>query len=263
MNTNSASAFAQQPLNLTPADSSPLSVAPQLAFVSRSSSLLFVDSSVSDYKALVAGSAPGTEVHVLNSNENAVTQITNTLLGRGGISSLHIVSHGEAGGLDFGSNALNLTDLPQYAAQLKTWSKALTNDADILLYGCTVAAGEVGQMFVKNISQLTGADIAASNNLTGKDGDWNLEVTTGNIESSLVFDSSVTAAYAYDLNILGETFKGNDVTNPSWIYNTTGTQPSLTARSTPAASTGGIPGGGSDAVGSGALRLTHILHQSQ
>ena len=257
MNTNSASAFDQQPLNITPSDS-PLSVAPQLAFVSRSSSLLFVDSSVSDYKTLVAGSAPGTEVHVLNSSEDAVTQITNTLLGRSGISSLHILSHGEAGGLDFGSNALNLTDLPQYAAQLKTWSKALTNDADILLYGCNVAAGEVGQTFVKNISQLTGADVAASNNLTGKDGDWNLEVTTGKIESSLVFNSSVTAAYAYDLNILGETFTGNNVTNPSWIYNTTGTQPSLTARSTAAASTGGIPGGGSDAVGTGALRLTSV-----
>ncbi|MCY7277928.1 MAG: DUF4347 domain-containing protein, partial [Phormidesmis sp. CAN_BIN44] len=255
VNSNSASAFDQQPLNITPSDS-PFSVAPQPAFASRSSSLLFVDSSVSDYTQLLAGVKAGTEVHMLSSSEDAIAQITDTLMGRQNIASLHIVSHGEAGGLDFGSSALNLADLPQYAAQLKTWSKALTNDADILLYGCNVAAGEVGQTFVKNISQLTGADIAASNNLTGKDGDWNLEVTTGNIESSLVFNSSVTAAYAYDLNILGETFTGNDVTNPSWIYNTTGTQPSLTARSTPAASTGGIPGCGSDAVGSGALRLT-------
>ncbi|BDI15034.1 hypothetical protein ANSO36C_08360 [Nostoc cf. commune SO-36] len=212
---------------------------------------------MTDYEQLLAGVTTGTEIHVLDPGEDAVTQITNTLLGRQNIASLHIVSHGEAGGVDFGSSVLNLTDLPQYAAQLKTWSKALTNDADILFYGCNVAEGQLGQAFVQNISQITGADVAASNNLTGKDGDWNLEVTTGNIESPLVFDSKVTSAYAYDLNILGETFKGSDVTNLSWIYNTTGTQPSLTARSTAAASTGGIPGGGGlDAVGSGALRLT-------
>ncbi|WP_392535695.1 DUF4347 domain-containing protein [Nostoc sp. C117] len=221
-----------------------------------SQSLLFVDGSVADYQQLVAGVIPGNEIHVLDPVQDAVTQITNTLLGRQNITSLHIVSHGEAGGLDFGSSALNLTDLPQYVAQLKTWNTALTKDADILLYGCNVGEGELGQAFVQKIGQVIGANVAASNNLTGKDGDWNLEVTTGKIESPLVFDPKVTSAYAHDLNILGESFKGSDVANPSWIYNTTGTQPFLTARSTTAASTGGIPGGGSDPVDSGALRLT-------
>ncbi|HEY9907405.1 MAG TPA: DUF4347 domain-containing protein, partial [Thermosynechococcaceae cyanobacterium] len=101
-------------------------------------SLLFVDSSVSDYGQLVAGAAPGTEVHVLTSAQDAVTQITNTLLGRSGISSLQIVSHGESGGLACGSSQLNLSDLPGYAAQVQSWSKALTAGADILLYGCKV-----------------------------------------------------------------------------------------------------------------------------
>ncbi|WP_073073870.1 DUF4347 domain-containing protein [Phormidesmis priestleyi] len=149
-------------------------------------SLLFVDRSVADYQQLVSGVAPGTEVHILDSSQDAVTQITNTLLGRHNISSLHIVSHGEDGGLDFGSSALNLTDLPQYATQLKSWSKALTNDADILLYGCNVAEGELGQAFVQIISQLTEADVAASNNLTGDStqrGDWTLEYQSGEIET--------------------------------------------------------------------------------
>ncbi|WP_084763231.1 DUF4347 domain-containing protein [[Scytonema hofmanni] UTEX B 1581] len=224
-----------------------------------SQSLLFVDRSVADYEQLVAGVTPGTEIHVLDPLQDAVTQITNTLLGRQNIASLHIVSHGEAGGLDFSSSQLNLGNLSEYASQLQSWRNALSNDADILLYGCNVAQGELGQAFIQSISQLTGADVAASNNLTGYDGDWNLEVTIGNIESPLVFDSKVTSAYAYNLNnILTETFTGNDITNPSWIYNTTGTgtAPLLTARSTIGASTGGIPGGGFDAVGSGALRLT-------
>ncbi|MEH2413106.1 DUF4347 domain-containing protein [Nostoc sp.] len=160
-----------------------------------SQSLLFVDRSVADYQQLVAGATPGTEIHVLDPMQDAVTQITNTLLGRQNIASLHVVSHGEAGGLDFGSSALNLTDLPQYAAQLKTWSKALTNDADILFYGCNVAQGGVGQAFVQSISQLTGADVAASNNLTGKGGDWNLEVATGAIETSPIFSLDALKSY--------------------------------------------------------------------
>jgi hypothetical protein len=117
-----------------------------------SRSLLFMDGGVADYQMLVAGVSSGTEVHLLDSSQDAVTQITNTLLGRNGISSLHIVSHGEAGGLDFGTGKLNLSALPEYAAQLQSWSKALTDDADILLYGCNVAQGELGKAFTSILS---------------------------------------------------------------------------------------------------------------
>ncbi|MDZ8086982.1 MAG: DUF4347 domain-containing protein, partial [Nostoc sp. DedQUE12b] len=161
-------------------------------------SLLFVDKSVTDYEQLLAGVTTGTEIHVLDPGQDAVTQITNTLLGRQNIASLHIVSHGEAGGVDFGSSALNLTDLPQYADQLKTWSKVLANDADILFYGCNVAQGQLGQTFVQNISQITGTDVAASDDLTGNSslgGDWNLEVATGTIESSPIFSADVLNSY--------------------------------------------------------------------
>jgi Tol biopolymer transport system component len=163
-----------------------------------SQSLLFVDGGVADYQTLVAGVSSDTEVHLLDSSQDAVTQITNTLLGRSGISSLHIVSHGEAGGLDFGSRRLNLSDLPEYAAQLQSWSKALSDDADILLYGCNVAQGEVGKAFTSILSQLTGADVAASDDLTGssaQSGNWTLEVNTGQIAASLAFQSSVLSNY--------------------------------------------------------------------
>ncbi len=142
------------------------------------SSLVFIDPTVDDIPTLLAGAAAGTEVHVLNSSRDAISQITNTLLGREGISSIHIVSHGESGGLDFGSGKLNLSDLPNFASEIQSWGKALTNDADILLYGCNVAKGELGKAFVQILSQLTGADVAASNDLTGKKatGIWRLQL---------------------------------------------------------------------------------------
>jgi len=165
---------------------------------SGASAIAFIDASVSDYQTLVVGVAPGTEVHILDSRQDAVTQITNTLLGRHNISSLHIVSHGEAGELGLGTGKLNLSDLPAYAAQLQSWSAALTGDADILLYGCNVAQGELGQAFVQIMSQLTGTDVAASDDLTGSSalgGDWTLEYQTGRLESSLAFTDFALRSY--------------------------------------------------------------------
>ncbi|PSB34445.1 Calx-beta domain-containing protein [Stenomitos frigidus] len=169
---------------------------------SEASAIAFIDGSVADYQTLVAGIAPGTEVHLLDSNQDAVTQITNTLLGRHNISSLHIVSHGEAGGLDFGNSKLNLSDLPEYAAQLQSWSKALTDNADILLYGCDVAQGELGKAFTSILSQLTGADVAASDDLTGNaahGGNWEMEFNTGSIESFNIFSTQAKEAYEHVL----------------------------------------------------------------
>jgi hypothetical protein len=162
-------------------------------------SLLFIDSSVADYQSLIAGVTAGTEVHLLHSTQDAVTQITNTLLGRQQIASLHLVSHGEAGRLALGQNDLHLAKLPSFTSQLQSWSNALTEDADILLYGCKVAAGELGQAFVKSLSQLTGADVAASDDLTGSDakgGNWVLEYQTGRIEAGLVVSSAIRQGYS-------------------------------------------------------------------
>jgi hypothetical protein len=168
----------------------------------QSSSLLFIDSDLDDYQSLVDGVTAGTEVYILDSAQDAVSQITAVLMGRQQVSSLHIVSHGEVGGLRFGDNSLNLYNLQDYASQIQSWSSALTPNADILLYGCNVAQGDLGTAFVHILSQLTGADVAASNDLTGSaslGGNWILEVSTGNIESSLAFQSEVLANYSYIL----------------------------------------------------------------
>lgn len=162
------------------------------------SSLLFIDSMVADYQSLIAGATAGTEVHLLDSTQNAISQITNTLMGREGIDSIHIVSHGGAGNLDFADGLFNLSNLPEYAKQIQSWGQALTNDADILLYGCNVAEGELGKAFVQILSQLSGADVAASDDLTGsaaQGGNWTMEFNTGSIESSLAFQQSVLQGY--------------------------------------------------------------------
>ncbi|MEG5135613.1 DUF4347 domain-containing protein, partial [Microcoleus sp. A6-C6] len=147
--------------------------------------ILFVDSTVPDYQTLT-NSADGAQIFILNENLSAIEQITNTLANQSDIEAIHILSHGSPGTLHFGSETLSNQNLPQWSNKIKQWGKALTKNADILLYGCNVAAKETGLQFIQKLHQLTGANIAASNNKTGNSaagGDWELEVKIGNIET--------------------------------------------------------------------------------
>jgi Ca2+-binding RTX toxin-like protein len=81
---------------------------------------------------------------------------------------------------------------------VQQWRYALSEKADILLYGCEVAAGEMGESFVQRLHQLTGTNISASANKTGNaalGGDWELEKTTGESAASLAFSPEAMAAY--------------------------------------------------------------------
>ncbi|TAE95719.1 MAG: DUF4347 domain-containing protein [Oscillatoriales cyanobacterium] len=103
--------------------------------------IAFIDSQVPDYQSLVAGVTPGTEVVVLNGNEDAIAQITQILALRTNIESIHIISHGTPGSLKLGKTRLSVDNLETYSQQLQEWQNALSLSAEILIYGCNVASG--------------------------------------------------------------------------------------------------------------------------
>ncbi|MFM2430809.1 MAG: hypothetical protein RLZZ511_2022, partial [Cyanobacteriota bacterium] len=166
--------------------------------IGASRSLLFIDSRIEDQASLLAGIAANTEVFVLSPVDNAIAQITNILLEREGIDSIQIVSHGTQGGLLLGDDWIDADYLAAHQDELARWSDALMADADILLYGCNVAKGAVGEEFIQKFAALTGADVAGSDDLTGSDrrgGDWTLEVNTGEIAAQIAFNADVLRAY--------------------------------------------------------------------
>src|SRR4028118_2213355 len=175
------------------------------------SAIAFIDTQVENYQSLMASVTPGTEVVVLDGNKDAINQITQILRDRTNIDSIHIVSHGAPGSLQLGDGSVSLDDIECDRHSLQQWfsqriDSRSKNRPNILLYGCSVAAGETGKAFVKRLSELTGARVAASQNLTGsvaKGGDWELEVSTGSIEAPLVFEAEVLAGYEYVLNTFG------------------------------------------------------------
>src|SRR5919202_1824504 len=185
--------------------------------------IIFVDSAVPDYQTLIE-SADTAQVFILNENLSGVEQVTNTLALQSDIEAIHILSHGSPGTLHLGSETLSNQNLPQLGNTIKQWGKALTKNADILLYGCNVAAKETGLKFIQKLHQLTGANIAASNNKTGNQalgGDWELFVKIGQISTPLALTSAAMASYQ---GILGLTlFKdinpGTDGSYPSNFIN--------------------------------------------
>ncbi len=160
--------------------------------------LTFIDTSVENYQQLADNIIAG-DVIFLDAARDGIAQITETLTQYDDITGLNLVSHGDAGLLQLGNALVNSTSLTQYEQAIQSWEQALTPDADIMLYGCNVAAGSEGNHFVKQLSQLTGADVAASTDLTGSatlGGDWDLEFSTGAIEADSIFNTTVAAAYS-------------------------------------------------------------------
>ncbi|MCB8753402.1 DUF4347 domain-containing protein, partial [Planktothrix agardhii] len=163
--------------------------------------VIFVDSSVQDYQSLI-DNADTAQIVILDNISSGIEQITNALANQKNIESVQILSHGSEGSLKLGTDVLNGNDIENFNTQLKQWGNALTENGDILLYGCDVASGETGKNFVERLSEITGADVAASNDLTGNQalgGDWDLEIVTGKIEATVPFNQEAMADYDYTL----------------------------------------------------------------
>ncbi|MEY2976016.1 MAG: hypothetical protein RLZZ435_153, partial [Cyanobacteriota bacterium] len=176
--------------------------------------LLFIDSAVENYQYFVNSAAENTQVFVLDQQQDGILQISSVLDSYSNIDSLQIVSHGTSGSLRLGKSSVESWD--SYTDELAGWSQALSKDADILFFGCNVAQGEQGQAFVSQLSTLTGADVAASDDLTGLGGDWILEFSTGSIEATIAFDA---ASYDGTLNTL---ITANQSNNSISLYTTNG-----------------------------------------
>ena len=163
--------------------------------------IVILDPTIPDSHHLVEGIKPNTETYILSSQPNAIEQITTILAQRQGIAALHIISHGAPGHIQLGNTQLNSQTLPHYSQQIQQWRNSLTADAEIIIYGCNVAATTDDLTtdnqkpnhppttyplhpvhcslpnFLTQLHQLTGAKIAANAHPTGNSklgGNWNI-----------------------------------------------------------------------------------------
>lgn len=165
--------------------------------------IVFIDSAVEDYQYLATLVKPGIEAIAIDPQQDGIAQISQILAQRQGMNAIHLVSHGQPGEVQLGGAKLNLDNLPVYRQFLQQWKHYLSENATILIYGCQVAASDIGMAFVEAISQLTGINVIASNTLTGgaeKGGDWELQIATRKPgKTSLAFQEEGLQKYAHVL----------------------------------------------------------------
>ena len=127
----------------------------------------------------------GARVLTLDPTRDAIRQISDSLVGQLSVTSLRVIGHGQPGSLSLTGQTINLATLQARSVEVAAWASHLTPDADILLYGCSVASTAGGRAFVNTLATLTGADVAASGDATGAGGNLTLEYTAGVVTDHL------------------------------------------------------------------------------
>ncbi len=176
--------------------------------------ILFVDAHVIAPERLLIGTKQGVETIILEEGRDGLEQITEILETRHPVA-VHIVAHGENGRLQLGDTWLDARRLDENVALIRRWFSGTNsnNKPDLLLYACNLAEGVEGVAFIEKLAEISGADVAASDDLTGHadlDGDWDLEVVTGDIEADLAFSDITINDYKSTLGGSPETFTVND-----------------------------------------------------
>jgi hypothetical protein len=142
--------------------------------------LVLIDTRLNDYQRLMQQAAAGAEVILADASQDGLAAISERLAASAPVASIQILSHGAVGQFTLGSQTVSADNVAALSDTLRTWAPQLAAGADILIYGCQVGAGDAGRALVDHLAELTGADVAASDDDTGKrDRGWRLASRNG------------------------------------------------------------------------------------
>lgn len=160
-----------------------------------STSWVIIDSQIDDLATLMSFAKQDHQVFLLDKVVDGVEQITQLLqLSESAPDAIHLISHGTPGTLYLGNSELSLSNLADYAEQLKSWSVR-----DLFIYGCNVAAGDAGEEFLNKLHKLTQANIAAATHRVGNQllgGNWELNFQLGNTQASSLITPLLAKQYS-------------------------------------------------------------------
>ena len=178
--------------------------------------LVIVSSSVKDSKVIIDNLAEGTEVLVLEKGVDVLDQI-NEYLDSTAVKydAIHVVSHGGDGYLVLNNSVIDMESLQADPASWAAIGEHVAEDGDIMLYGCNVAQTENGKAFANQLASLTGADIAASVDVTGGDYGWELEYVTNAIATPVLSFDGYNARLA-SLTLVEQDSPGTGAESRNW-----------------------------------------------
>ncbi|MEM9409871.1 MAG: DUF4347 domain-containing protein, partial [Planctomycetota bacterium] len=189
--------------------------------------LIVVDQSVEGYEQFVDDilkqDDPNTqyEIAFLDSSSDGVKQISQIFQQSGedkSYQAVHLVTHGSDATLNLGQTQMDGSNIHGYASELIQWQSSLTEDADFLIYGCEVGATEAGENFIQEIADLTGTDVAASDDLTGHaslGGDWEFEIIVGDVQTDSAFSEELEVSWTSTLDDDDDVVRSTSQSSPT------------------------------------------------
>ncbi|CAN7656010.1 DUF4347 domain-containing protein [Acidovorax sp. LjRoot194] len=164
--------------------------------------LVVIDGSVADKATLYRGLKPGAVAVEIDPALPGLPQLADALRGHRNLAAIHVVSHASAGVLLLGNSRITPENAHEELAALSALREAVRPGADLLFYGCDLAASSEGSALLDIVRQQTGLDVAASSNPTGSlalGGDWDLEVVRGSIETTVAFSDKALKDFSHVL----------------------------------------------------------------
>ncbi|SER06556.1 VCBS repeat-containing protein [Nitrosomonas sp. Nm51] len=164
--------------------------------------LLIIDADVLDAEILLKDRKPGYQVIRLDPASEPVTQLTDAIHQHAPVQEIVLVAHAIPGQIHFSGGLIGSTQLERHQQQLQAWRKSLSHDAKLCVYACELAAGEEGTNFINLLSDLTGAEVAASSLPVGKtetSWNWDLDCLTKFFEVPIPFSRNSVETYRYTL----------------------------------------------------------------
>ena len=155
--------------------------------------LAVINGNLKDIDSILAQIDKNFDVLILQDN-NGLDEVNEFLDAQdSNYSAIHFIVHGYKDEMTINGEVIDNDSFD--SADWKAVGQHLTSDGDILLYGCHSAATENGVALVDRIAEASGADVAASDDMTGLSGDWELEYTNGEINTAAI------SCDAYDYNL--------------------------------------------------------------
>ena len=164
--------------------------------------------------------------------DEGLDQVSALLSSHQNIDAIHFISHGQSDQLRIGSDVLDTDRL----AALGQWNNNLSDNADLAFYGCNIAVTDTGRDLLHRISDITGAGVAASTDLTGPTllgGDRQLEFDTELIESTLLteaLDASQSLLQSVTVDQVADIVDAPDLSSVSALLADSGTDGKISLR---------------------------------
>jgi len=100
--------------------------------------IYIIDGSIAGLSSLLTNLGNSDNVFIIDPSTDGFAQLTTILSELDGVDAIHVLSHGDKNEIHLGDAIVTNDNVAQFKETFLQWSAALSEDADILFYGCEI-----------------------------------------------------------------------------------------------------------------------------